>query len=119
MATERADNLRKRVAFVDLQMAEPQTDGLALSRRDAFSANPEAISKLMRTRTMPIEPGGHSFEASAPGKQSWSGIGTRIRRGGSMFDDRVTIRATQRSPSELTFRLATIGFPCAQTLREL
>ncbi len=65
-ARERAADVKRRVSTVTIAITSPRADGLVVSR------DGEGIGPAQWGTPMPVDPGEHVIEASAPGKRHWS-----------------------------------------------
>jgi hypothetical protein len=65
-ATEYADKLKPQLSYMALQVEAKGTEGLVIKR------DGEVVSEPLWSTTIPLDPGDHKIEASAPGKEAWS-----------------------------------------------
>jgi hypothetical protein len=68
MAQDRAENLTDQLSTLTIRVpASSQTPGLTVKRDGKF------VGTAMLGTAVPVDPGEHTLEASAPGKETWTG----------------------------------------------
>ncbi|HTM44059.1 MAG TPA: hypothetical protein VL137_03835 [Polyangiaceae bacterium] len=65
-ASQSADALQPSLSFVALDVASADTEGLQIKR------DGEVVGKALWTSPVPMDPGAHQLEVSAPGKKTWT-----------------------------------------------
>jgi serine/threonine-protein kinase len=66
LATRRSQALGPRLPKVKLQVAEGDTAGLVVKRDQT------TVSRVLWGTELPIDPGTHQYEATAPGRKTWT-----------------------------------------------
>ena len=72
IAKSHADKLKPKLAYLRLQVAGSDLDGVEITRSIQGTNNPTAIRPAMWSKAMPVDPGTHLISVSAAGKASWS-----------------------------------------------
>jgi serine/threonine-protein kinase len=68
LATQRASALESRLSTLTIRVPSRATDSATIEiRRDGVQVQPAELGSAI-----PVDPGPHTIEASAPGKQTWS-----------------------------------------------
>lgn len=89
VAVESAEALEPRLSYLTLEVAQPE--GVTLEIRRDGKVIPEAVWNT----AIPVDPGAHTVEASAPGKKPWS---TTITVAEGPRQDSVVIPALEDAP---------------------
>jgi hypothetical protein len=91
-ATQKADELEKKLAYVAITFASgADVAGLEVKR------DGDVVGKATIGTKLPVDPGKHTFEASAPGKKPWS---TTIEIPNAPGSTTVTIPALADAPAD-------------------